>query len=173
MAGTKPGPAPKPRLRVVKEGNPSKRPLRPEAKLPPKRPAEPRWDELFPLAGDAKHKAETKRCRVRARAVWRLTVEILDRHGLIAEIDGIALQDVAVVNAQLEMTNRAIAREGLTIVTEHGRVRNPATTAAAQLRSALAKYVANLGLSPAARVGLVSSWDGGGGASGDEDDPFD
>lgn len=171
MTGTKPGPAPKPALAVVKEGNPGKRPVRPEVKLPPGIPDEPSWVELFPLAGNAQLKAEMKRCRKVAGAAWKKLVGTLDAHGLLTQIDWIAVEDACVCYAQLQMANRNIARRGLTITTEHGEVRNAAVTAAAQFRTALKNYIANLGLSPAARVGLVSAWDKGAGT--DDDDVFD
>lgn len=44
----KPGPAPRPSLEVVREGNPGKRAIQEGVKLTPEAPAEPAWQETFP-----------------------------------------------------------------------------------------------------------------------------
>lgn len=173
MAGTKPGPAPTRRLTAVRDGNPAKKPIREGVKLPPGHPAEPDWAEIYvSVPDDAERHAENLRCRRTARWHWRMWEAVLFAQGLIAEVDAQTLGDAACCVAELRMAQRDLARRGLSIETEHGRVRNPAVTAIAQFRTALKNYIANLGLAPAARVGLVASWDPGG-VGGDEDDVFD
>lgn len=44
----KPGPAKRPALEVVREGNPGKRPVQEGVQLAPEAPAEPAWQETFP-----------------------------------------------------------------------------------------------------------------------------
>lgn len=189
MAGTKPGPAPTRHLTAIRDGNPGKRPVKETTKLPPKKPTEPKWADVFPtgraelvgLKGATRTRAtnesrrrngEAQRARSVARMAWQRWARVLHSQGMIAEVDAEVLQDAAVCWAELDRAIRDVARRGTWVEGERGAVKNPSVTAAAQLRTAFKNYVANLGLAPAARVGMVASWDPGGGG-GDDDDPFD
>lgn len=190
MAGHRPGPAPARRLTAVKEGKPSHHAAQPEPpKLPPAKPIEPDWLEVFPspakvartLKGDAGKKARADGARLRgeatrarrvAREAWRRWARVLHAQGLLSEVDPEVLQDAAVEWAEIDRCTRDISRRGTWVEGERGAVKNPSVTAVAQHRTAFKNYAAALGLAPAYRVGLVSSWDPGG-TRGEEEDPFD
>lgn len=178
MAGTKPGPAPVRQLTAVKDGNPSRRPAKEHRKLPPAKPIEPDWAQIFPSSrakGERTRQlnAEAARCRKVAREAWLRWARVLHAQGFLSEVDPEALQDAAVCWAQIDRCNRDISRNGIWTVGERGAVKNPATTAIAQVRTAFKNYAAALGLAPAYRVGLVAAWDPGGTSGGEEEDPFD
>lgn len=176
MAGPgKPGPAPRAHLTAVRDGNPGRRPVKPTPTLPPAKPVEPRWAEIFPIrrGAPAKLRGEVTRCRNVARGCWRQTVGILYGQGLANKLDEPTLLDLAVCVAQLDMATRDISRRGLIVETDRGQVMNRSVTAAQQFRGQFKAYVSLLGLAPAARVGLTSAWDPGGGSDDDDDGPFD
>ena len=170
MAGAKPGRAKKPKLKVVKEGNPGHRPVADELRLPPKVPPEPDWVSVFPAARSGPHRAENIRDRAVARTRWRLWTQILDAQGLVASVDELVLQDAAVAAARLEQCERDISLRGIWVEGYRGTpVKNPCVTAAAQLRLALKSYIAHLGLSPVARTHIPPRE----GGPDDPTDPFD
>lgn len=173
MAGGKPGPARKPSLQVVREGNPGHRPVRDGGlKLLPKAPREPDWREWFPNAprgeGQSDRARDNTRCRMVARRAWRLIVPQLDAQGLLSTIDGPMLTDTCLCVARIDMGERDISRFGLWVMGERGAQKNPSVTAVNQYRAYLKFYIGQLGLSPAARDALA-----GGGDDEDEDNPFD
>jgi P27 family predicted phage terminase small subunit len=156
------GPAPKPRLQVIREGNPGKQKLRDGVKLPPAQSmAEPDWSSLLPGEDVA---------QARASEEWRRVVPVLIRSSGLADIDRAVVLDYCVTVVRLEQCERRISAEGLIVEGQRGPCRNPLTTVAAQYRTQLKTYVGELGLSPSARGRLDTP---GAGGDGDDDDPFD
>lgn len=161
----------RPSLALVREGNPGHRTrerLEQGLRLPPARPDEPDWRQWFPVTspkGDRRAQ-DNQRGRKRAAATWARVVPVLDAQGLLASVDFDVLVELCLVVAQLELANRSIAVDGIWAQGERGAVKNPATTFAGQLRTALKFYVVQLGLSPLARdaFGII------GGPSDGEDD---
>lgn len=164
----RPGPAPKPRLQVVREGNPGRRPVKEGLKLPPKAPAEPDWREWFTVTSGPRSD-ENQVCRGIARATWRHVVPVLDAQGLLATIDATVLADLCVCVARIRLCERDISRRGLWVMGERGAVKNPSVTAANQYRTQLKFYVAELGLAPSSRGSLEPPKGGG----DDDENPFD
>lgn len=164
------GPAPAPKLQVVREG----RQVRPERHddqlvLPATAPAEPRWAQVFPsVRGRA---AAAKRLRATASAEWRRIVPPLAAHRVLTEVDRTLLVDHCTACAELAECVRTVALEGHVILGANGWVRHPASMTAAQLRSSLSKTMVQLGLTPAARARMSVRPDGG--DSDGDDDPFD
>lgn len=188
MSGAKRGPAPTRQLSAVKDGNPGKRPVAEQKKLPPAMPTEPEWVEVFPSppevprsrkgpeatkarADRRRLQADAVRARKVARAAWRRWARVLHKQGYLSEVDPEVLQDAAVEWAEIDKCTRDISRRGTWVEGERGAVKNPSVTAVAQHRVAFKNHAAALGLAPAYRVGLISSWDPGG--SGDEESPWD
>lgn len=160
------GPTPRPPQLKLVEGDPGhegKARLARRYKLPPAKLAEPRWRDVFPAPraadiADAKLRksmaAEAERCRVVAAREWARVVPMLSAHGLLAGVDLAVVEDHCASVAELDRCRRDIARRGVWTVGERGAVKNPSTTAANQLRSAIARSVAELGLGPGARARL-------------------
>lgn len=166
--GARPGPKPKPELSIVREGNPGKRPIKEGAKLPPSCPDEPSWVTWFPATSGAQA-PDNQLCRDTAKAVWAEVVPVLDRQGLLASVDTTVLVDLCVCVARIRQCERNISSRGLWVHSERGAVKNPAATIVNGYRTQLRAYVAELGLSPSARVRL----EGSGGDSDGEDGPFE
>jgi P27 family predicted phage terminase small subunit len=155
-------------LSAVKEGDPShegRRKLARKLVTGRERPTEPDWGVTFPGAD-----VEEGRLRATARAEWRAVVTKLDGMGLLAgALDHRALMDYAICCARLDMAERLITEQGMTVPgRDHTIVRNPNVTSATQYRTQLNRLITHLGLSPHARAGLVQPE----GAPGDEHDPF-
>ena len=141
--GPKPMPAPLRVLRgTVKEA--------PAPRLPATCPVEPRWADLLPGRTNVTLRADCGR-------VWASLVPELDRHRVLARVDEVLVIDACVCVARIRQCERALAREGLTRMTEHGLAKNPLTTVVAAYRTQLRAYVAELGLSPSSRARLP--WD--------------
>jgi len=166
------GPAPKPALTIVREGNPGKHGkerLEGGVKLRPEAPDEPDWLVLFPpVRGERALESESKVARELARAEWRRVVPVLDAQGLLATVDRQVLVDYCTVVARLTLAERDISRRGLTLSGPQGEKLNPHVTAATQYRTAQHRYMGQLGLTPVSRDQLRPR-DGG----PQEDDPFD
>ena len=175
----RPGPAPKPTLQVVREGNPGKRPIREGVKLPLASDlTEPMWGVLFPelpvtkaeerlariaddpeadpalvtaasLAVDAAR--GVKRSRERARAEWRRVVPLLVKTAGLSDVDRLVVQDYCVTVARLEECERRMSLDGLVVMGQRGTCRHPLTSVAAQYRTQLKTYIGELGLSPSSR----------------------
>lgn len=144
MAGRKPA------LQVVREGNTDKSKVRHEVKLPPKVPNEPDWLEVLPDGADA---ASSERIRATAARLWNLWVSILNPQGLIAEVDGMVLQDAAVCAASLEEYERQVKREGAIVKGYDGhQVKHPMFPAIHAYRTNLKSYIPMLGLAPGTRL---------------------
>lgn len=164
------GPAPAPKLQVVREG----RKLRPERHedqvvLPPIAPTEPAWTTVFPAVRGQLERP--KRLRKWAAEEWARIVPPLNSRAILATVDHSVLLDHCTAWAELQECVRTISREGHIIDGAVGPTRHPATMTAAQLRTQLAKTTVQLGLTPAARARMTSP--AGGSGDGEEDDPFD
>jgi len=199
MAGSKPGPAPKPRHLKAIEGNPGHEPkekLKPGLLLPPAVLDEPDWAQWFPATSSvvvprkrAKETAaqsreredlaarrrweleEAKRARAEASAWWRSKVRIMSRHGMVSDLDDSTLADAAVCWARILQCERDISANGLRQRGERGWQRNGSVTSAKAYRDQFKFYVAQLGLSPVARDGFAPT--GGGEGDDDGESPFD
>lgn len=193
------GPAPKPTLQVVREGNPGHRPVKDGAKAPliqtleepdwrdyfptarkparPKKPAgagDPDVDILYELELMAWHRTVRNidgvtRCRARARAEWRQVVPILVKSIGLAQLDRTTVIDYCVTVARLEQCEHRISVEGILVPGQKGTVRNPLAPVVQQYRAALKIYIGELGLSPSTRGSMAPPGDGDDG----DDDPFD
>jgi P27 family predicted phage terminase small subunit len=185
------GPAPKPALEIVREGNPghhSSERLARGVKVPPGRPPEPDWRSWFtPGRADGspkrvrRRKAETdaefearqaKASAVdgacaEASEVWRWACGVLDAAGLISAVDLLVLTDLCVTWVRLAQAERDISTNGLRQLGERGWQRNGSITTAMAYRQQWKWLCGQLGLSPVARDGLK------GGSDDDEDSPFD
>lgn len=168
------GPAPKPTLQIIREGNPGQHPksrLERGLRLPPAAPPEPDWTVRFgPVRGKPELTEDAKRARERARREWRLIVPVLDAMGLLANVDATVLEDWCTLAARLDQCEREITRRGL-ILEDTGR-RNPATMAAQAIRQRMGRLEGQLGLTPLARDQMRGDTRGAA-ADGDDDSPFD
>lgn len=107
--------------------------------------------------------------RRRAAAEWRRIVPVLYRAVGLGDVDFSLLEDYCVCVSRLEHAEKELSREGVIIASNRGGfVKNPLTTVTAQYRTQLKTYIGQLGLSPAARVGLPGKPD-----EADDDDLFD
>jgi P27 family predicted phage terminase small subunit len=163
-----PGPAPKPFLQVVREGNPSKKARDPGVVLPPADLAEPDWLETFPAVRDKDIQAVNRRAREVARREWRRVAPVLKHTAGLADVDTNLLHDYCVCVARIDQCERALSREGLLLLGERGWQKNGATTIVGQYRTQLRAYIGELGLSPSARTRLTSPE----GGNDDDGDPF-
>jgi P27 family predicted phage terminase small subunit len=162
------GPASKPTLQVVREGNPGHKAmdeLDRQVVLPPGAPDEPDWRTWFP-AMSGRNSKDHQLARDLCRAQWRKLVPPLDAAGVLAEVDGQVLVDHCICWARIVLGERVISAEGFSSEGERGTVKNPAVTAVNQYRTQLRYTLVQLGLTPAARSRLTARE---GGADGSED----
>lgn len=163
------GPAPKPHLQVVREGNPSKKPIPESIVLPPGILEEPDRSDTFPDPEDGSDKTVSIRARHIAAREWTRVVPVLRHTAGLAEVDATVLHDYCVCVARLDQCEREISLHGMLIQGERGWQKNGATTVAGQYRVQLKTYIRELGLSPSARTGMAPPK-----GNGDDDgDPFD
>ncbi len=160
--------AAKPILQVIREGNPGKRPLPEEVKLPPAKLVEPDWQDTFPTVPDKAQQALNRRSREVARREWRRIVPVLEYTAGLAAVDMTVLTDYCICVARIDQCERDLSRRGLMMEGERGWQKNGATTIVSQYRAQLKIYIRELGLSPSARTGMSPPKDGN-----DGDDPFD
>ena len=158
---------PKSHLAVVREGNPGHQKTRdpvivPDAELP-----EPEWLETWPATRDKAQQRVNARCREVARREWRRVVPVLKVAAGLGAVDATTLHDYCVCVATLDQCNRDIATRGMLIEGERGWQKNGSTTVAAQMRTQLARYIGELGLSPSARTRLTPPK-----GAEDDGDPF-
>lgn len=161
-------PGKRPALAVVREGNPSKRPVEMGVILPPAELAEPDWQETFPTVRDKTQQALNRRAREIARREWRRVVPVLKHTAGLAEVDATLLSDYCVCVARIDQCERDLSTRGLQVEGERGWQKNGATTIVSQYRAQLKVYIRELGLSPSARTGLRPP-----GGDDDDSDVFD
>lgn len=143
-----PRPAP-PALKLVR-GNPGKRPVDPGLQLPPADLVEPRWIDLVgsDLISYASH-------------AWGDVVPSLIAHGVLTAVDLPLVIDYCVARARLRQCEDDVSRNGITVVGAAGSVvRNPALTAAIQLRRLVLSYSSELGLGPSTRGSMKAAGNG-------------
>ena len=163
-----PGPAPKPYLQVVREGNPGKRPVEAGVILPAADLEEPDWLETFPAVRDKTIQGANRRAREVARREWRRVAPVLKQSAGLAEVDTNLLHDYCVCVARIDQCERELSTSGLLLAGERGWQKNGATTIVGQYRTQLRAYIGELGLSPSARTRLTPSK----GSDDDDGDPF-
>ena len=164
----KPGPKPAPALKLVREGNPGKRPVRQQVVLEPASLAEPDWTVVFPKVSKygTANQGEVQRCRNVARREWRRVVPVLIRMCGLADIDEVTVLDYCVCRARIDQGERALSRDGMLQLGERGWQKNGWTTILGQYRTQLARYIGELGLSPSSRLTAPAGDD-------DDDSVFD
>lgn len=192
----KPGPARKPNLVVVKEGNPGHRTQEDLArglKLKPGVPDEPKWAEVFvpravlvprrraqetPAEVERRERRQLERRVARDEAklaarwaseVWRKATRILDAAGVLSDVDWLVLEDLAVTAVRIRQAERDVSMHGLRQEGERGWQRNGSITTATQYRTHFRWLAGELGLTPAARDGLAAPADPGGAGDGEEE----
>lgn len=149
------GARPKPALQVVRDGNPGHRPIRESVVIPPDDLPEPDWLEVWPAVRDKAQQAVNQRAREVARREWRRVVPVLKVAAGLGAVDAMVLRDYCVCVARLDEAERDISTRGALLMGERGWQKNGYTTIAAQLRTQLARYIGELGLSPSARTRLA------------------
>ena len=190
----KPGPAKRPALQVVREGNPSKRPIPEQIAVPPATFGEPNWLAEFPAGQVGRKPAKPVPEPGMALDVWEKRLDLYERDldrwsRKKAAVDAAKFcrrrageewrRVVPVLKASVGLGNLdfatvldlcvCVARlEGLIVEGQRGPCRNPLTTVAAAYRTQFKTYIRELGLSPSARTGVPSRKDDDG-----EDDIFD
>lgn len=152
-----PGRKPKPKLQVVKEGNPGKRPVKESVVLPPSAVVEPDWSAF----GDEELASE-------ASGLWRKLAPTLVRSvGLVGE-QQVTLEEYVLTVVRIREGERAIKAQGMVVPGAMGGVvKNPWTTVLNQYRAHLRSLTGELGLSPASATRITRP------ESSDDDDPFD
>ncbi|MGM0583283.1 MAG: phage terminase small subunit P27 family [Pseudomonadota bacterium] len=133
------GRKPKPTALKVLEGNPGKRPLRgAEPSLPPARPACPA--HLSPVA----------------RAEWERLVEVLEETGVLTSADQGALAAYCQAYGRWVEAERRLAETPALLKTPAGYLQiSPWMTVANKQMELMARFMGELGLTPAARSRLA------------------
>ncbi len=129
------GPAPKPTVLKILQGNPGKRPLnKNEPKPKPVAPKCPSW-----LDKEAKRE-------------WKRVAPELERLGLLTVVDGAALAAYCQAYARWKQAEEIIKREGMTVTTETGYVMpHPAVKIAEKSMQLIRAFCAEFGLTPSSR----------------------
>lgn len=146
---------PTPAIQRVREGNPSKAPMREGVIVPRAVLAEPDWSEVFTSSPDPALELANVRCRAVASQEWRRIVPILEVAAGIGEVDHATVKDLCVCVARIDQAERDLSERGLIVTAERGTVKNGAATIAGQYRTQLARYIRELGLSPSARMTIA------------------
>jgi P27 family predicted phage terminase small subunit len=129
------GPAPRPTVLRVLEGNPGKRPLN-------KREPRPRIVTPRPPA----------HLDARARAYWDELVPELERvPGLLTAVDGTALAAYCQACSEWEQADIAIQEHGLTTDTGHGIFARPEVRIRDTAAKRMKAFAAEFGLTPSSR----------------------
>jgi P27 family predicted phage terminase small subunit len=161
--------AAKPILQVIREGNPSHRPIPDAVTVPPGELEEPDWSEPFPTVPDVDLQKINRRAREVARREWSRVAPVLKMSAGLADIDTEILRDYCICVARIDQCERDISTRGMLIEGERGWQKNGSTTVVSQYRAQLKTYIRELGLSPSARASIPPPK-----APGDDDaDPFD
>lgn len=132
------GRKPKPTALKVLEGNPGKRPLnKEEPEVKSEKPACP------------KHLSK------KAKAVWRKVAPLLEDAGIIAKLDGIALEMLCEAYAKWQTANESLDREGLVQVGPNGGFfQNPNLAIANRAMDQVKSFLAEFGMTPSERSRL-------------------
>lgn len=154
------GPAPAPKLKVVREGAKVRGIHENQVVAPPKAPSEPLWSEYF---GRKRKLAE------RASSQWRLVVPALDAMGVLAEVDLSVLELMCVSYARWQEVEANISKLGTSIEGRTGPVRNPDVVVSTGLMNTIRACQVQLGLTPAARSRMQAPKVDEGGS---DDDPW-
>lgn len=110
-----------------------------------------------------------RQVRKRSKVEWDRVVPVLQKAVGLGAVDYSTVEDYCLVVGRLRAAETELSREGLVVIGRKGEtVKNPLTTVASQYRSMLKTYIGQLGLSPAARVGLSANPD-----EPEDDDLFD
>jgi len=121
-------------------GNPGKRPLN-------RREPKPRIRKPKPPA----HLSDTE------RAEWRRVLRILEPFGVVTEAEADILAMYVAGYAQWVECRRAIEQKGLIVLSEKGTaMRNPLLKVADDAQRTMLRCMSELGLTPSARVRLVT-----------------
>jgi P27 family predicted phage terminase small subunit len=147
------GGRPKPALSVVREGNPGHAKVKDSLALPPGDLPQPDWTATFTDSDNA----IASRCREVASREWLVVVPVLKLSTGVSDVDAQVLHDYCVCVARIDQCERALSRDGLVLEGERGWQKNGHTTIVGQYRQQLRSYIAELGLSPSARVKFPSN----------------
>lgn len=139
------GPVRNQRLRAINGGADHRKTTGIPAKLPPYRPEEPKWTEIF-----GKNRSASRD----AGAHWQWIVPQLLELGQLAKLDVPTVTDCCLVYARIRQCERELSERGMLVDSERGPAKNPITTVLNQYRSAYQRYMSDLGLSPMARLRL-------------------
>lgn len=153
------GPAPKPRLAVVREGGKVRSQHRSQPVVPPGAPSEPDWSAEFGVDDQMAGWASTE---------WARVVPAWDALRMLTSLDRAVLADHCVAWAQLRLLLTILADEGQFIERRDGKVTHPAMQQLSQVRARLAATAKALGLSPADRARLSTGGSGDDGGTSSE-----
>ncbi|MFF0746581.1 phage terminase small subunit P27 family [Streptomyces sp. NPDC004111] len=158
-----PGRKPKPYIAAVREGT-----FRPDrnkegVRFPPVDPVEPRWADILPGPDP-----EVLRARKTAAELWGRLVPVLTYSAGLVDTQRETVTDYCVTWAWITMGNRALAREGVVIDGDRGKVRNPWCTVLSQQRQHFRSLTGELGLTPASAQRIAAPQ-----PDDDDDDIFD
>lgn len=131
----------KPAALKIMDGNPGKRAIKPEPQPKAGTPLCPEW------FGDD------------ARAEWCRVVPELERLKLLTVVDGAALEGHCLNYARAIECERILKEKGPTFDSMHGPKKRPEATVAKECWSMVRAFLAELGLSPAARARLPAADD--------------
>lgn len=149
------GPAPKPTALKVLDGNAGHRPInRNEPRPRPIAPRCPSW--LLP----------------EAKREWKRIAPILERLGLLTEIDGTALVGYCQSYARWRQCQEVLSKEGLTFKTESGyTAARPEVAIGNRALIEVRAFCAQFGMTPSARA-RMQLYEAGGDYD-EEESPFD
>lgn len=154
------GPAPKPRLAVVREGGKVRERHRSQPVVPHGAPVEPDWAGVYGLTPEA---AEL------AHGEWVQIIPALDAARMLTGLDRSVIEDHCIARMQFVELVQRIASDGYQVMGDKGMVRNPDTLILGQVRARLSNTAKALGLSPADRARITSggATDDGGASESD------
>jgi len=170
------GPAPRPALQVVREGNngrKTKKELAGQVQLPPVEAdvlREPNWGEWLKFASQAEFPEDAVEAGAVASEEWRRLVSEMAANKLLAAVDVAVLREHCLTLARIKLCEADIGRNGIAVPSKTGLVKNPAVTAANQYRTHLRWTSAQLFVTPAARARGHAE---GGHGDDEDDDIFD
>jgi P27 family predicted phage terminase small subunit len=87
----------------------------------------------------------------RAQEEWMRVIALLQKRGDLSELDQAAIADYCRCVAHLETVERDIAKRGVLVAGQRGKVKNPSLQIAREYRSALARWTDLLAMNPSSR----------------------